>query len=178
MFNKRARAWKYAEIKETPAAGPRTVEQMKHASVKAQACPYIFCHQCWKYWNRLSTLGDNKCDTTRQTMYVLCNSEGPSRVIVAVEKQQELLIDLCVRACMLVAYRMGVCMRMNACSLANLAWNAYAPYCDVVCDLSLSTIFFGIISNGATFGKKLLNIKCVFSFSPQHSKSYSILRRI
>jgi hypothetical protein len=46
FINKTARVWKNAEIKETPAAGPRTVEQMKHASVKTQACPYIFCNQC------------------------------------------------------------------------------------------------------------------------------------
>ena len=38
----------------------------------------------------------------------------------------------------------------------------YAPYYTAICGLPLSTIFFHITSkNGAIFGKKLLNIKCV-----------------
>jgi hypothetical protein len=40
----------------------------------------------------------------------------------------------------------------------------HAPYCGI----SVSTTFFHIyLINGATFGKKLLKIKCVFSFSLQ-----------
>ena len=45
---------------------------------------------------------------------------------------------LCVCVC--------VCMPMQACSLAYPACNSYAPYCDVICDPSGSTIFFDIIS--------------------------------
>ena len=44
-------------------------------------------------------------------------------------------------------------------SLANPARNAYAPYCDVICGPSVSTIFFNIFN---IFEKKLLNIKYVF----------------
>jgi hypothetical protein len=55
---------------------------------------------------------------------------------------------LCVvRACMWVPGRVCVCMRISACSLANPACNAYAPYCDVIRGLPLEfTIFFWIIS--------------------------------
>jgi hypothetical protein len=49
------------------------------------------------------------------------------------------------------------------------------------CSLSGSTIFFHIISQMTRFSreKKLLNIKCVFSFSVQlFSETFLILRRI
>jgi hypothetical protein len=45
----------------------------------------------------------------------------------------------CVRALVWVAGRVGVCMRERAC-------NAYAPYCDVIYGLSVSTTIFDIIS--------------------------------
>jgi hypothetical protein len=51
-----------------------------------------------------------------------------------------------VRACMWVPGRVGVCMCISTCSLANPARNAYAPYCDVICGPSVSTIFFEIMS--------------------------------
>jgi hypothetical protein len=53
----------------------------------------------------------------------------------------------------------------RVCSLAYPAFNAYAPYCDVICCPSGSTMFLDIIINGAVFGKKLLNVKCVLIFS-------------
>ena len=84
-------------------------------------------------------------------MYVERNIEAPSRIIVDVKKQYE--------------YYLLVCVCMRACSLANPASNAYAPYCDVIRGPSVYTIFFDIFINGATFGKTLLNIKRVLIFS-------------
>jgi hypothetical protein len=92
---------------------------------------------------------------TRQEMYV-------KRNIFAVEKQQILLTVLCVRACMWVAGCEGVCMRISACSLANPACNAYAPYYDVMWPFVFHKNFRNYLINGAIFGKKLLNIKGVF----------------
>jgi len=50
----------------------------------------------------------------------------------------------------------------------------------VICGLSVSTIFFQhYLINGTIFGKRLLNIKCVFWFSLQSlSETFRILRRI
>ena len=50
------------------------------------------------------------------------------------------------RACVRVLERVGVCMRVSACSLANPACNAYVPHCDVISGPSVSTKFFDIIS--------------------------------
>jgi hypothetical protein len=74
----------------------------------------------------------------------------------------------------------GVCMVVRSCSLAYPACNAYAPYCDVICGFSGSTIFFDIISQKARFSERnLLNIKCAFLFSLQLlSVTSLILRRI
>jgi hypothetical protein len=72
--------------------------------------------------------------------------------------------------------RLGVCMRVHACSLAYPACNAYAPYCDAICGLSGSTRIVNIISQ---VKKKLLNIKRIFWFSLQIlSETFLILRRI
>jgi hypothetical protein len=66
-------------------------------------------------------------------------------------KSCEYFLLVCVymraRTCVhVVTGRVGVCMRIRVCSLANPAWNAYAPYCDVICGPSYSTPFFDIIS--------------------------------
>ena len=50
------------------------------------------------------------------------------------------------RAFMRLPGRMGVWMRVRACNLAYPTCNSYAPYCDVICGFSGSTIFFDIIS--------------------------------
>jgi hypothetical protein len=108
--------------------------------------------------------------------------------IVAVGKQQVLYISVCVRACVCVCVRVcvgggvgmectgaGVCLR--ACSLTNPALNA-PPYCNLRL-LWLHHIFPLYLINGTIFGKRLLNIKCVFSFSLLHSfETFLILRRI
>jgi hypothetical protein len=81
------------------------------------------------------------------------NIEARSRITVAVEKQYEyyllvcvyMLARACVRACMWVTGRVGVCMCIRAYNLANPVRNANASYCDV-CGPSVSTIFFHIIS--------------------------------
>ena len=48
--------------------------------------------------------------------------------------------------CERVSGRVGLCMRMRACSLTYPAFNAYAPYCNVIYGPTGSTIFFDIIS--------------------------------
>jgi hypothetical protein len=80
-------------------------------------------------------------------------------------KSNVLHICVCaqVRACMWVPGRVGVCMRMHACSLVNPARNAYAPYCDVICFAPRSPLYFWTyVFNGAIFGKKLFNISLPF----------------
>jgi hypothetical protein len=71
-------------------------------------------------------------------------------------KKYYLLICVCVRACVRVWLQgsVGVCMRVRACSLANPARNAHAPYCDVICGPSVSTTFFDIISQTVRFSEK------------------------
>jgi hypothetical protein len=69
-----------------------------------------------------------------------------------------------VRACMWVPSCVGVCMRISACSLANPARNAYAPYCDVICG-PWSPLYF---STRCDFRKKENVIKqkmCFLFFS-------------
>ena len=89
-------------------------------------------------------------------MYVSRNTEARSRNYCCCGKAINITywpVCECLRvyACMWVPERVGVCMR--AC-LANLARNAYAPYCDVICGPSVSTIFFDIISQTVRFSKK------------------------
>ena len=82
-------------------------------------------------------------------------------------------IFVCAYARVRVPRRVGVC----AYSLAYPARNAYAPYCDVICGPSVFTIFFGITSKTARFSeKRLLNIKCVFWFSPQICLKHFLLQ--
>ena len=58
------------------------------------------------------------------------------------------------------------------------ACNAHAPYCHLW-PVRLYNIFPHYLINGTIFGKKLLNIKCVFWFSLQIlSETFLILRRI
>jgi hypothetical protein len=70
--------------------------------------------------------------------------------------------------------------RVCVCSLSYPGRKAHAPYYIVICGLSGSTMFFPhYLINGAIFGKKLLNIKCVFWFSVQLLFENSLfLRRI
>ena len=77
-------------------------------------------------------------DATRQSVYVLRNTEARSRIIVWV----------CERA--LAIARADARKRRNvhvrACRLAYPACNAYAPYYVAICGLSGPTTFFAIIS--------------------------------
>jgi len=62
------------------------------------------------------------------------------------------------------------------CSLTYSAYNALAPYCHLCC-VSLYNILPHYLINDMIFGKKLLNIKCVFGFSLQLlSEPFLILR--
>jgi hypothetical protein len=67
---------------------------------------------------------------------------------------------------------------LSVCSLSYPARNAHAPYCHPW-HVWLYNIFPHSLINGTTFGKKLLNIKCVFWFYLQLlSETFLILRRI
>jgi hypothetical protein len=86
-------------------------------------------------------------------MFLQRNIKVRSRIIVAVVKQQVLLLIglcvhpcACVSACMCAPGRVGVCMRIGSCNLVNPACNAYFPCCHDICGPSVSTIFFDIIS--------------------------------
>jgi hypothetical protein len=57
-----------------------------------------------------------------------------------------LLVCVCMHACMWVCGRVGVSMRVRACSLVNPGRNAYKPYCDFTCGPAVCTIFFDSIS--------------------------------
>ena len=97
------------------------------------------------------------------------------QIIVAVEEA------ICITywsVCSRVRVGVGVRMRIHAFSLAFPACNAYAPYCEAICCPS-STKFFDISHKRCGFGKKLLNMKCVFWFSIRFfSKPFLILRWI
>jgi hypothetical protein len=67
-----------------------------------------------------------------------------------------------VRACV-GAESVGMCMRVRVYSLAYPACNAYAPYCDVTCDLGLHQIFQRYLINSASFGKKVIQYKMYVS---------------
>ena len=94
--------------------------------------------------------------------------------VAAVEKQQVLHISLCIRACARAACECecvhssmcecectgaGVCLR--TCSLNYPACNA-PPYCQLRSLVPPHTFRHYLKKKGAIFGKKLLNIKCVF----------------
>jgi hypothetical protein len=58
-------------------------------------------------------------------------------------------LSVCTRARASVQAGMrsvSVCKRVSECTRAKPARNAYAPYCDVICGPSFSTIYFEIIS--------------------------------
>jgi hypothetical protein len=86
------------------------------------------------------------------------------------------LLDIYLCVCVRGGAR--ACGRVYACSLAYLACDMYAPYCDVICGPSGYHIFRHYLINGANFRNKLVNIKCVFWFALRLSKTFLILRRI
>jgi hypothetical protein len=72
---------------------------------------------------------------------------------------------MCERAhvrCGCVPGRLGFYMCVRACTLAYSAFNAHAPYCDVICGVCGSIIFLDILINSTIFGKALLGMKCEF----------------
>jgi hypothetical protein len=88
-----------------------------------------------------------------------------------------LLICVCVRA--RATGSVGVCIRVRAYSLAYPAHNTYAPYCDIINGPWRRHICRHYLIKSTIFGKKLMNIKCVFWFSLQlFSRTFLVLRRI
>jgi hypothetical protein len=67
-----------------------------------------------------------------------------------------------MRACMWVPGRVGACMRMRACSLANPTCNDYAPYCDVICGPSVTTTFLTLSHKLFNFRKNVIKHKMCF----------------
>jgi hypothetical protein len=93
-----------------------------------------------------------------------------------------LCVCVCVRSCVRKRGSMqGVCMRVRACMyscLSNTKRVCAILWCHLW-PLWLHHIFRHYLINGAIFGKKLLNIKCVSWFSLQSLfKTFLILRRI
>jgi hypothetical protein len=73
---------------------------------------------------------------------------------------------MCARVSLRVLEREDMCMRVRACSLTYPTCNFYAPYYDVICCPSGSTIFFDIISQTARFWTNVIEGKrCVLIFS-------------
>ena len=68
--------------------------------------------------------------------------------------------------------------RVRTCSLAYPTFNAYAPYCDVICGSSGSTIFFDIISITARYSKNGYGTQNVCFDSLHHLlKTFVILKK-
>jgi hypothetical protein len=65
-----------------------------------------------------------------------------------------IFVCVCAQSCV------GVCMRLSVCSVAYLAYNSFAPYCDVICGLPGSTTIFDITS----FLRKVIERKTCFDF--------------
>jgi hypothetical protein len=91
-------------------------------------------------------------------MYVQRNNERVDVTTVAVEKQYYILVCVCmlaracVRACGYPGAWACACAYVHIALLIQHA-TSNAPYCDVICGHSGSTIFFDII-NGTIFEKK------------------------
>jgi hypothetical protein len=129
-------------------------------------------------------LGINKTGNVRITSHW-----ARSRITVDVEKESYCVFVIvcvlrtrapCVLAGGRVPGRLSVCMRVRACSLTYPACNAYAPYCDEICGLSGSTVFFDITLYRAGFSEKIYWIQNVcFDVSLQIlPKMFLILKRI
>jgi hypothetical protein len=80
---------------------------------------------------RLKKLRKN---TTQAMYYNITLRRVRLSLLPCKSNKRYLLVCLCVHAlrCLWVPGRVGVCMRVGACSLAFPASNAYAPYCDVL----------------------------------------------
>jgi hypothetical protein len=66
---------------------------------------------------------------------------------------------VCVRACVRVPRRVGVCMRVRACSLTYPPRN---PMRHIMMLFAAHLSLPHYLINGTIFEKHLLNIKCVF----------------
>jgi hypothetical protein len=73
---------------------------------------------------------------------------------------------VCVRVSACRCTCTGAAVYLLSCSLFYPAWHAQAPCC--LRPLWLHHIFRHYLINDTIFGKKVLNIKCVFWFSQQH----------
>ena len=94
------------------------------------------------------------------------------RVSLLPWKSNKYYIFVCVcvcaraRALSCVTRTRGCCMCARACILAYPACKGYAPYCDVICDTSRSTIHFSILHHKRHDLKKKVEDKmCLLIFS-------------
>jgi hypothetical protein len=110
---------------------------------------------------------------TRQAMYVERSIEARSQNNFCRRKAISIAY-FCVRVCGCESMGAGVYLR--PCNLNYPACNAHAPYC--LWPLEIHHICWHYLINGTIFGKKILNIKCVFWFSLHTlSKTFPILRQ-
>jgi hypothetical protein len=103
----------------------------------------------------LDNMGEKECNSWRVRGSLLLWKSNKYYICASV----------CLRACMCVPGRVGVCMRRRACSLSNPTCKAFAPYCDVICGPSVSTTFSTLSNKRCNFRKKAVVLKmCFFHF--------------
>ena len=85
-----------------------------------------------------------KCKQDRQCTHNVTPRRFSESLLPWKSNKYSLLVCVCMheRACKWVPGRVGVCLHIHACSLANPACKACAPYCDVICGPSVSTTFW------------------------------------
>ena len=150
--------------------------------------PLLFSYDWTSLWRMLGSIchapfGRKKKKDSQCTYNVTL--KRVYETIVAVEKQQVLHISLCVHACACVRARGYSGAWVSACAYVHIAllFQHATRMRHVVTSFvaRLSPIYFSTLAHKRydSRKKKLLNVKCVFSFSIQLlSKTFLILRRI
>jgi hypothetical protein len=114
--------------------------------------------------------------------YLLPWTKNIVNIVNIVKNKYNLLVCVCMcaGACVWVPGRVGVCLRISALSFLIQHVTRMRHIVKLfVATRSPPHFFRNYLINGAIFGKELLNIKCLFSYSLQHlSRTFPILRRI